>query len=209
MPRCPDGHDSTDGDYCDVCGLRIAGPVATAAGPAGAGPGADHAPPPPGPPCPRCGAPGLVQFCESCGYTAVPADPRRWQAVVTASRAHFDDVMATAASEATGLRFPDSYPERTIELTGPQMRIGRRSVSRETAPEIDLTGPPADPGVSRLHAILLSQPDGTWAVVDPGSENGTTVNGSEIAPDQPVPLHDGDSIHIGAWTSIAIIAAAD
>jgi pSer/pThr/pTyr-binding forkhead associated (FHA) protein len=117
--------------------------------------------------------------------------------------------MADAAPDAAGLRFPDSYPERCFELTGPQMRIGRRSTSREVAPEIDLTGPPADAGVSRLHAILLCQPDGTWAVLDPGSENGTAVNGTDIATAQPVPLHDGDSIRIGAWTSIAIVAADD
>jgi pSer/pThr/pTyr-binding forkhead associated (FHA) protein len=109
----------------------------------------------------------------------------------------------------TELRFPDSYPERSFELTGPQMRIGRISLTRETAPEIDLTGPPADPGVSRLHAILVCQPDGTWAVVDPGSENGTIVNGTEIAQGQPVQLENGDDIRIGAWTSIAILAAGD
>ena len=65
--------------------------------------------------------------------------------------------------------------------------------------------PPADPGVSRLHAVLLRAPDDTWSVVDPGSANGTAVNGSEIPQGQAVPLHDGDQIHLGAWTAISVI----
>jgi pSer/pThr/pTyr-binding forkhead associated (FHA) protein len=86
------------------------------------------------------------------------------------------------------------------------MRIGRRSVSQGLEPEIDLTGPPADPGVSRLHAVLIAEQGGGWAILDPGSENGTFVNGSEIATGARVPLHDGDRIHIGAWTLITISA---
>lgn len=205
MPLCPAGHDSTDADYCDLCGIRIDGP-----------------------PCPRCGAPGLGLFCESCGYTATsgmgsagtgsagtgsagtaPSPRVAWTAVVAASRAHYAAVMATAAVGASVVPFPDNCPERVFQLTGSRMRIGRRSVSREQAPEIDLTGPPADPGVSRLHAMLVAQPDGTWAVIDPGSENGTTVNNVEIETGQPVPLRDGDSLGIGAWTSITIIATGD
>jgi hypothetical protein len=41
-------------------------------------------------------------------------------------------------------------------------------------------------------------------VIDPGSENGTLVNGSEIASGARVPLRDGDRIHLGAWTLITI-----
>jgi len=78
-------------------------------------------------------------------------------------------------------------------------------VSREVAPDIDLTGPPADPGISRLHAILIAQPDGTWAIVDPGSANGTSVNGVEIETGEQVPLRNHDTIGLGAWTSIAIV----
>ena len=44
--------------------------------------------------------------------------------------------------------------------------------------------------------MLLKAPDGTWSVIDPGSANGTAVNGSEIPHGQPVPLRDGDRIHL-------------
>ena len=111
---------------------------------------------------------------------------------------------ASSSPDAASVPFPGSYAERRFRLTGGQMRIGRRSVSRGIDPEIDLTGPPADPGISRLHAVLIATPDGNWAVLDPGSANGTLVNGSEIGVGDQVPLHDGDRINLGAWTTITV-----
>jgi pSer/pThr/pTyr-binding forkhead associated (FHA) protein len=64
-------------------------------------------------------------------------------------------------------------------------------VSRGLEPEIDLPGPPLDPSVSHLHAVLTAEPDGTWAVLDPASSNGTIVNDGEVVPGVRVPLHDG------------------
>ncbi len=68
---------------------------------------------------------------------------------------------------------------------------------------------PADPAVSREHARLLAQPDGTWVVLDEGSTNGTYLNYSyhPISIHRPVPLTDGDRIHIGLWTTITILAS--
>ncbi|HJZ07033.1 MAG TPA: FHA domain-containing protein, partial [Trebonia sp.] len=54
------------------------------------------------------------------------------------------------------------------------------------------------------HALLVAGPDGTWSVVDPGSENGTLLNGNTIPANQAVALHDGDRIHLGAWTALTI-----
>jgi hypothetical protein len=135
-----------------------------------------------------------------------PDDPPQWSATVAADRAYYDSVVAAGGPDAASIKFPDYCPERHFVLTGPQMRIGRLSPSRGFEPEIDLTGPPTDPGVSRLHAVLIPQPDGTWALLDPGSENGTLVNNIEIATDQRVRLRDGDRIHLGAWTVLTIRA---
>jgi hypothetical protein len=278
MPTCPAGHDSTDPDFCDVCGMRIGGAAAPAADPAGTGSaasaaagsgsgtaGAAAAPDAAAQPCPQCGTIRSGQFCETCGYdfasgkpavappaatgtappdqappdqappdqaapapapggdaagaAAAPAgdgspgpagggDPGSrapvWTAVVTADRAYYERVIAEGGPDAASIEFPGYCPERRFRLSGQEMRIGRRSVSRGLEPEIDLTGPPTDPGVSHLHAVLIAEPDGSWVVLDPGSANGTIVNDGEIPGGVRVPLHDGDRICVGAWTVLTI-----
>jgi pSer/pThr/pTyr-binding forkhead associated (FHA) protein len=130
-----------------------------------------------------------------------------WTAVVSADRAYYDSVIAEGGPDAASIEFPGYCPERRFRLSGQEMRIGRRSVSRGLEPEIDLTGPPTDPGVSHLHAVLVAEPDGSWVVLDPGSANGTMVNGGEIPGGVRVPLHDGDRICVGAWTVLTIRTA--
>ena len=124
--------------------------------------------------------------------------------MVTPDRDYYERVRAESGPEWDEVTFPAYCAERRFRLTGNQMRIGRRSVSRGLEPEIDLTGPPADPGISRLHAVLIAATDGSWAVLDPGSANGTLVNGHEVATGNHVPLHDGDRINLGAWTAITV-----
>ena len=133
-----------------------------------------------------------------------PAAAGTWTAVVAADRAYYDSVQAVSDQDAASISLPAHVPERRFRLSGTEVRIGRRSVSRRIEPEIDLTGPPTDPGVSRLHAVLIAGPDRSWSVVDPGSPNGILVNGKDVPPGQAVPLRDGDRIHLGAWTVITI-----
>jgi FHA domain len=161
--------------------------------------------PPPAPAGSGSPAPGRRRADPLSGRPD-PDAPPGWSAVVAADRVYFDTVIAVGAPDASAIRFPDYCSERRFPLTGTQMRIGRHSASRGFAPEIDLTGPPTDPGISRLHAVLIPEPDGTWAILDPGSENGTRVNNIEIATDQRVPLRNGDRIHLGAWTLVTIYA---
>jgi pSer/pThr/pTyr-binding forkhead associated (FHA) protein len=110
-------------------------------------------------------------------------------------------------SESKSISFPGNTPERRIPLTGDELLIGRRSKSLGIEPEIDLIGPPADPGVHRKHAKLIPAADGSWTVVDLGNVNGIMVNGRDIPPGDSVPLHPGDRIHLGAWTKITITRA--
>ena len=147
------------------------------------------------PPPPREAPPSASSF---------PYPLATWTAVVGADRAYYERVQAVTGPEGAEVAFPSYCAERRFQLVGNQMRIGRRSVSRGLSPEIDLTGPPADPGISRLHAVLIATPDGSWAVLDPGSANGTQVNGSEIGVGDQVALHDGDRINLGAWTAITV-----
>ena len=130
--------------------------------------------------------------------------PVAWTAVVTADRAYYDSVCAVNDQDSGSISFPGELPERRIPLSGAEIRIGRKSVSKGIEPEIDLIGPPRDPGVSRLHAKLVPAPDGTWAVVDLGTDNGITVNGRDVPSGDSVSLRPGDRIHLGAWTKITI-----
>jgi len=219
---CPRCGTPRNGQFCEACGYNFAGPRFT--------PTTAAAPPPPAPraysssqPGPASGGYSSAQAPPSAssapwrepGPPASPAPPQpsmssfpypqaTWTAVVGADRAYYERVQAVTGPEGAAVTFPSYCAERRFQLVGNQMRIGRRSVSRGLAPEIDLTGPPADPGISRLHAVLIATPDGNWAVLDPGSVNGTLVNGSEIRVGDQVPLHDGDRINLGAWTAITV-----
>ena len=222
---CPRCGTPRNGQFCEACGYNFAGPRFT--------PTTGSAPPPSAPRAYSSSQPGPGSGGYSSAQAAPPAPsapsaPRRepgppasavppqpsmssfpypqatWTAVVGADRAYYERVQAVTGPEGSAVTFPSYYAERRFQLVGNQMRIGRRSVSRGLAPEIDLTGPPADPGISRLHAVLIATPDGNWAVLDPGSANGTLVNGSEIGVGDQIPLHDGDRINLGAWTTITV-----
>jgi pSer/pThr/pTyr-binding forkhead associated (FHA) protein len=185
MATCPSGHESADDDFCDVCGFAI-GPMDVR----GSAPPTLPRPVVPAPQAPRPSTAGAAA----------------WTAVVSADRAYYDSLQAAGRPGASGIGFPASCPQRQFRLTGAEVRVGRLSDYSGSDCEIDLTGPPADPGVSRLHAVLLRGQNGSWSVVDPGSANGTLVNGAEIARNEIVPLQDGDRIHLGAWTELRIVS---
>ena len=124
--------------------------------------------------------------------------------LVATDRVYYNRMRASGGVPSSAVTFPVHTSERRIRLTGTQMRIGRRSAARDLVPEIDLADQPRDPGVSRLHAVLTAAPDGTWSISDPGSANGTLVNGHEIAIGETVTLHEGDRINLGAWTVITM-----
>jgi serine/threonine protein kinase len=127
-----------------------------------------------------------------------------WTAVVTADRAYYDSVHPVDDADTASFIFPAYVAERRFRLSGTQVRIGRRSTSQHIQPEIDLSGPPTDLGVSRLHATLIKGTEGTWSVVDQVSSNGIQVNGTEVPSGTAIPLHQGDTIHLGAWTLITL-----
>ncbi|TRV81355.1 FHA domain-containing protein [Streptomyces sp. 130] len=183
------------------------GPGQQGPGPQHGGPGPQHGgpgPQGPGPqgPGPQHGGPG-PQHGPGPGR---PPLSDNWTAFIAPDREYFLAMMQRSGPEATGLNLPAYSPEQQLALTGGQITIGRRRHSTGESPDIDLSVPPEDPGVSHQHAVLVQQPDGGWAVVDQNSTNGTTVNGSDepIQPYVPVPLQDGDRVHVGAWTTITV-----
>ncbi|ANP55114.1 hypothetical protein J2Z21_003403 [Streptomyces griseochromogenes] len=150
--------------------------------------------------------PAATQAPPGSGFPPAPQQPATWTATIGPDREYFMAMMHRSGPEATGLNLPAYSPEQQRTLTGNQITIGRRRHSTGDTPDVDLSVPPEDPGVSHQHAVLVQQPDGSWAVVDQNSTNGTTVNGSDepIQPFVPVPLQDGDRVHVGAWTTITI-----
>lgn len=85
--RCPRGHESTDPDYCSICGIAMTGTAASAgsgSAPATSAAGSGTASPMSGSTatatvCPICGTPRTdmsLRFCEVCRYdfeTGIPA----------------------------------------------------------------------------------------------------------------------------------------
>ncbi|MEE1739423.1 FHA domain-containing protein [Streptomyces sp. BE147] len=75
-------------------------------------------------------------------------------------------------------------------LHGGQILIGRSA---------DADVPLDDPDVSRLHCTVTVSEDGRVAVADPGSTNGTSLDGTEVR-ERPVPLLPGALLRLGEST---------
>ena len=203
-PQCPNcrAYYEPGARFCENCGLDFT----TGHLPGGAG-----APAPAGgrrqtnPPVDAgYGEPHITRNATGWNGAAAagPATTTTWEAVVEAEREYYD------SGDDHRVPFPSFYPRRVFPLSGPRLLVGRRSESRGIHPEIDLSGAPEDPGISRAHAIFERQPDGSYALLDPGSTNGTRLNDEPepIEPHGPVPLQDGDRVYLGAWTRITIRA---
>lgn len=160
--------------------------------------------PQPGPDGQWGGAPGPAPMAPPQGLPPVIGDG--WVVAIAPDREYFMAMMSRSGPEAAGLNLPSYSPEQVLPLAGGQVSVGRRRNSTGESPNVDLGRTPEDPGVSHQHALLVQQQDGSWAVVDQNSTNGTTVNLAEepIQPYVPVPLHEGDRVHVGAWTTLTV-----
>jgi hypothetical protein len=83
-------------------------------------------------------------------------------------------------------------------LCAPKAYLGRRDAAIGVLPDLDLTEDAGvDHGVSRLHAMLLSEGE-QLLIADLGSTNGTMVNGKRLVPGDARRLHDGDQVVLGS-----------
>lgn len=231
---CPNGHQSTDPEWCDTCGAKIGAP-SSAAGPAGGGrasaatpatpstPSTPSAQPPAPVNCPHCGElnPADALFCEVCGYdfttgqapSSIPLTPPSSSVPVEASTRWIAVVEVDPQwFQLKGALADQPCPSpssSTMPLSNHTALIGRSSASRGVRPEISID---ADTGVSRRHAQFVHDGD-SLTIVDLSSTNGTYVVGAAHAPNAdtpalvpgvPVELHDGDRVYVGAWSRLTV-----
>ncbi len=211
---CPNGHQSTDPEWCDTCGARIGAPAG------GSDPAVPVAPQaasqvgaaPVG--CPHCGEANLADalFCESCGYDfttgqtpagaaptidppapVLPTSPLSARQPVPLSNVEWIVVVEVdpewyALKGALADQPCPPVSSRTVPLANHTALIGRTSASRGVKPEVALDG---DTGVSRRHAQFVRDAD-QLTVVDLSSTNGTYVVTGATAPGDDVqPLVPG------------------
>lgn len=129
-----------------------------------------------GPRCPVCGRINKLgaRFCGGCGTVLVVRPPARLQVL-----------------GPKGVLW-----ERPILESENPFTIGRRSISRNVFPHLDLTYSDPNAYISRRHAQIVADERG-YSIEDLNSENGTFVNDMRLAPNHPTPLRNGDVVQIG------------
>jgi len=90
-----------------------------------------------------------------------------------------------SAASRLVLHHPERGEETLFDLNAARITLGRA-----TANDIDLL----DPKVSRFHARLEADAGGRWTLVDLGSANGSSVNGTRV---ERADLHPGDELQLG------------
>ena len=82
----------------------------------------------------------------------------------------------------------DGVVVETLELADKKVKVGNLSTSQL---RLD------DPKISRMHAVLENQYDGTFLAIDMGSATGTFVNGKKVTK---ATVRDGDELRFGDTT---------
>jgi hypothetical protein len=95
---------------------------------------------------------------------------------------------------------PDSV-DRVFPLDLDENLIGRRSINKGIYPEIEIN----DPGVSHRHLKFIKEVDGSFAVLELGSSNGTELNGTILEPGIHTTVKAGDELTIGIWTKLKLV----
>ncbi|HSL17096.1 MAG TPA: cyclic nucleotide-binding domain-containing protein [Methylomirabilota bacterium] len=100
------------------------------------------------------------------------------------------DPRARLVEVTTGLAFPLAKEGETT--------VGRIDPVTGIHPDIDLTPVDGKRSISRRHARLHREADGTFTVVeDVGTMNGTFVNGTRVSAGKPHPVEPGDTVMFG------------
>jgi CRP-like cAMP-binding protein len=100
------------------------------------------------------------------------------------------DPNARLVEIGTGIVFPLADSRETT--------VGRVDPVTGINPDVDLTPVDTKRSISRRHARVRREDDGSFSVVeDVGTMNGTFVNGVRLAAGRPAPIVDGDTVVFG------------
>jgi pSer/pThr/pTyr-binding forkhead associated (FHA) protein len=152
-------------------------------------------------------------FDTDAAPTPVPQDSTA-AAADTTNTTPMDTSAPPDASPPPAVPVPASAPTKPVltilfatggqhEITSDITNVGRSDVAQNWHPELDLIpfgGAAPDLGVSR-HQARIQRSGDTFSITDVGSTNGTFVNGKALEYNQPVDLHDGDSVAFGAFNT--------
>lgn len=213
---CPNGHDSTESDFCSNCGTEMNPSASAASAPSSVAAAAPAAPAANLGKCPTCSTQreDSSRFCGICGHDfqtglagVVPDDLQP----VAASPAP----NASSSASSSGARIdlavgvdvrkkgaPQGMPERRFNLEEAEIKIGRAQAGEK----FDGLGITGDKAVSGKHGVILRQADGSYILRDVGSTNGTKMGGKELTAHVDYPLAEGASFEIGEWTVVKVVA---
>lgn len=188
-PDCTAPHDPDSGNFCEICGYNFATGM--------------HGEVPP----------VSVNEAVAQSATLIPetslntqGEGERVSSLPCSLIPHCLELIITIDPS---LRDSDSPPPPTdrlaiaFRLDKDINLIGRSSELKGIHPEIALD---FDDAVSRRHALLIRQSDGTFVLRDIGSSNGTKLNGIELQSMVDTPIQDGDVFTLGHWTRIEVKA---
>ncbi len=119
--------------------------------------------------------------------------PAMWELVISV-----DPSLDTEPDPASPC--PKDLAPVVVRVDRPELLVGRHDDRRDVHPDL----PVVDPGASRRHAKFVVQVDGTVALVDLASTNGTHLNGVEVAAGSRTTLKADDAITLGRWTRIVL-----
>ncbi|MEU3463064.1 FHA domain-containing protein [Streptomyces sp. NPDC006733] len=153
--------------------------------------------------CPECGLAGAVTGQLVCRGCYVP-----FALMTAASRAVPSTVTVPAPVPVPGITRRDA-PGRALRLVfadgaavvepGGRIRLGR---DPQQCPAVRFLA--GRDNLSRLHASVAVDPDGSGWITDEGSTNGTFVRGARIPAGERVALHPGDALRLAADVSARV-----
>lgn len=218
---CPQGHDSTETDFCSNCGTEMSPSADAVSTPQAVT--ASAAPPANLGKCPTCTSPRenlQTRYCGICGHDyqtgqagVVPDDLK---AAAPAASSTTNGVSHTAGSASGNPRIelsvgvdvrkpgaPQGLPERRFTVEDGEFKLGRAAAGEKYEGGVGITG---DNAISKKHALVVRQGDGSYVLRDLNSTNGTKMGGKELTANVDYPLAEGATFEIGEWTVVKVVA---